>query len=233
MLSRARLLTLILATCIIGAALPASAAAHAGEPCSRSKARVLASGAMGRVYTFGPIAPYGPLIGCLYRDGRGKELAQPTDLWYPPPVLDIAGPLVGLAAARTSEADGTGYVAVEVVDVRRRDPAYPPKLLIVWSRGVVGSLVVTRSGGVAFISCSFSDLGNWDQSIDGDPGPTCVKAGRSVNLVVKHDSTEPARPPADTHVIATSPNIDPTSLRRDGHRLSWIDNGRRHTATIR
>lgn len=218
----------------ITAMLAGRAEAHHRVTCPPPNVRVLARTSSAIVYTPGSVRPNAELLGCRPGEQRQRDLLEFNDGWSPP--IAMAGPLTAFVDSRVDD-NQNGTVDIPILDLRRSRPADDPLLTITWGKqGKIGSLVVTRRGGIAFISCSLdATFGPFDARLSGRPRPQCISPGRSPSSVLKRDSTAPdnANPVTQLQRLDSSLAIDPTSLRLRGHQLSWISDGERRTSTLR
>ena len=217
------LLLSLLGAVLIGGALPTdSGAGRKAHSCLPPHARVQARGPLAIAYKK---PRRDGLYACLYATGRSSLIED--RFWYPRPAVDINGRLIG-SAVEVSEAAENPYTVIAVQELR---PHASPKLRLGLGRPPlqIGSLRVKSAASLAWIECDGESNGG------GDPRPDCVAPGRSLdNAVVKRDSATDTT--TDSHRVdglAEGRDIDPRSLQLHGSRLSWLQGGKRHYATLR
>jgi hypothetical protein len=151
------------------------------------------------------------------------------DVLFRPPALAIAG--TSIAWAVETKDDAPDFSEGGRITVIRRGVFYPkgsdPRFHG-WYGGdattagspkdsQVGSLVVNRQGAAAWITCP----------------PTRRSAPRSCERPGHRDTVYSAAPGSiDREFVARGRDIDPSSLRRRGRKFSWLQGGRRRSATL-
>jgi len=166
------------------------------------------------------------LHGCAFRRGELIEIDSPGDgvASFRRPALALAGPLVGYAIEIDDAEGRLGFTNVAITDLSSSRAqaenvaearAGPQRF------ARVGSLVVRRSGGLAWISCPRTRYGA------GSPRPSCVKPGNT-DSVYKLDS-ETTKP----RLLARGRRIAPRSLRLSGRYVYWTQAGQRRRAGLR
>jgi hypothetical protein len=201
---RASLVALVvLAACGSSMAKSAGGATRCGPP----SARTLASDGRVRVYALRQEA-----YGCSAARGRSFRLGHVTRALAESRVGPVA--VAGDLAAYGLQSFGVDTVRASVVVRRLTDDSRIKELPATRAVGVeafqsVGSVVVMANGAVAWIGVEHSIVGH------------------SSAIEVHAAGAGSAR------VLDSGPNIDPTSLRLRGSRLSWVDGRATRHATLR
>jgi hypothetical protein len=235
-MTRARTYALLALAVLVGTALAPFGRAQSGAPaagsprCYPKGSVTLRKSERVRVYR----ARNETTVGCLLASGERTNLDfRPYLVAYPVPAISIAGPLVGFALegqADPNMRDDDTYI--NVIDLRTGEfPAGftskgPPFAV---SRpntydGKVGSVKLKRNGAIAWIACRTRVNPVADY---GDPRPSCVRAG-AFDEVHKLDAGAD-----DPKLLDQGRSIDPRSLRRHGSKITWTNDGRRRSATLR
>jgi hypothetical protein len=221
----------IFASCVflVAAVAPgAPAADQTRAACFPRDSKTLAQNRVARVYSRpgpGEDDVERTLEACVFSKGAGVELDSPREGMHGhvPPGLVLNGTVVGYAVVDCFEDCST---SVEAVDLLLKPPDENP---INWSDASrreevvkIGSLTVTRSGGLAWIACprglDFELTRSW---------PTCLKPG--YKDTVYRDAAGPFAPPER---LGIGRDIDPSSLRRKGSKLTWRQGGKLHKSTL-
>jgi hypothetical protein len=205
---------LMIGCAVLGTAACGSAASTAGSKskarhCGPSGAHTLVSGRQGRVYERG-----GGVFGCAFGSGSGHRLGAVSRSLVEPTVGPIA--IAGTVVAYGSKTFGTDTATV-MVDVRRltsgrflharpalTQPVRPE------SFQTVSSVVVASDGAVAWIGSAES-------------GPS--RNRMDVEALEIDASGE--------RVLDSGAGVDPSSLRLNGSRLTWMDSGASRDAELR
>jgi hypothetical protein len=227
-----RLRTALLIAAVVVLLGSAPAAAPRSKPCYPKRSRTLLANREARVFALRPgLASRGyDIYGCAFASGDRYSLEGPPEvIAFTPPAISLAGPLVGFAVnACDIESCSTGVFVKDLrlagtsrsVEEVVRHVASPTGQDVV----KVGSLRITRGGAIAWIVCPDTYGGV------GDPptrrNPNCVRPG-SLDRVV-------ALPGGSSEVVVLDKGreIDPSSLRLAGHRLSWRHSGRIRHASL-
>jgi hypothetical protein len=169
------------------------------------------------------------IFGCAFSTGERYELDDIDGLSaFTPPALSLAGPLIGYALNYFPN-DGDIETYVFSHDLRRSTYDHVVHRLASINPGAVvvkvGSLRVTRRGSLAWITCPDSQYRTDTQT--ARRAPHCIRPGRLDRVIaLTAGSTSP-------RLLDKGYEIDPSSLRLDGHRLSWRHSGRLRHATLR
>jgi hypothetical protein len=161
--------------------------------------------------------------GCLRSTGSQLLLAsdaEPSAL-FPRPAISLVGPFVGYGVDTDTDTSSPGgrITYVEVDDLRPQQPGQETAGLVVSAgpRDVarVGSLKVSRSGAVVWISCPAPS----DAPLATDPSGSCTRPGA-------HDRVYRAKLGrsglANVVLLDKGTSIDPHSLRRARHSsVTW------------
>jgi hypothetical protein len=220
-----RNLVAVVVTLLVTAGLPPHAVSRAAL-CGDANAKTVLQGRDSRVYQRrlrGAPRPF-QLFACT----RGAEptfLDDPRDNVYAfgVPAIALAGPLVGYAQTGLDEEGADFDTSVVVSDLRQPDRlvAFAPASRVA-PLAKVGSLVLRRSGGMAWIACPETD----PEPI-GDRSPSCVRRGALDRVYRLNAGTK--RP----QLLDKGRSIDPSSLRSRGSSVTWVSNGRRRSAALR
>jgi len=154
---------------------------------------------------------------------------------FPPPAIDVQGLVVGYASDYKDDIFDPSDTEVNAVRLdgsptgkRLPTSGTLPPVPNTGAPGVVlvGSLRVRSDGNVAWIQCP----SHQDDPVyaTGNPRPNCVKAGLSINRVYVEDAGDTRR-----RLLAKGRNIDPTSLRLYGTKLTWNQGGRVRSGSFR
>lgn len=173
------------------------------------------------------------VLGCAFsRPERHAILDQPpTSFLFLPPALSLSGTVVGYGELVCGGEEEGCFTLVAAGDLARdgapvgnsiggmsADPRRSPVK--------VGSLRVRGNGSMAWITCPEREFADTDP-IPGSRRPNCVRKG-SFDRVYKVEA--PSRRP---RLLDQGRDIDPSSLRRSGSRISWVSGGKRRRATLR
>jgi hypothetical protein len=220
-----RTVAVLIGLSVTGAA-PTAADANVSVPCGSASARTVVQGRDSRVYqrAIRNSSRNFQLFACT----RGREptfLDDPRDNVYAftTPAIAVAGPLVGYAQTSLDD-EGTGFeTSVLVLDVRTPDEA---KRFSPASRSSaaakVGSLVVRRSGAIAWIACPETE-----SPPIGSRSPTCDRTG-ALNRVYRLNAGDKR-----STLLEKGRAIDPSSLRNRGSAITWTSRGRGRSSTLR
>ena len=173
-----------LALALLTLVSPAGGASSSSQACEPDGSTTLAETPDARVYQIerqrgGHSTLY--TYGCLKAFGSQVLLAsdaEPAAL-FPPPAISLIGPYVGYAVDTDTDTSGPGgrMTYVEVDDLRPQEPGKERAGLVVAAgpRDVarVGSLKVSRTGAVVWISCPAPANG----SLASDPSGACTRPG--------------------------------------------------------
>jgi hypothetical protein len=170
------------------------------------------------------------VVACAKATVKRIALDDPeeSDYAFLPPAIGLTGSVVGHAEESSCGVDYGCLTAVEAHDMRfagtRRDllnggPAGPPGHRLV----KVGSLRVTRSGALIWISCPERAR---QAGIRGSQKPNCLRAGAMDRVYTYRTRTGPLKR------LDSGRSIDPGSLRLHGHRASWAHGNKRKHATL-
>jgi hypothetical protein len=171
----------------------------------------------------------GTTVACVLRTGTRTVLDFPPYL-RAYPAISIVGPFVALGlegqADPNMQEDGT-FIAVLDARTGEQPPRFGAPFAVKHPGafdGKVGSVVVKRSGGLAWIACRtpFNRVEDY-----GNPRPSCVRPG-AYDEVHKLDAGEPVPRQLDR-----GRRIDPGSLRRRGDTIFWTTHRHRREATLR
>lgn len=198
---------------------PAGAAARTDtrRPCKRPGERVVAHSRKLMVVTR---RPKGRLVVCV-RATRTRHYLTDDFGWFPS--VAVAG---GTVAYAEVFLEGTG--ANHYLTVLRYGPR--PLRRLFSTQRQVGSIVVKKSGAVAWIDCVT------DRDADGQPR-RCRKPNQSLD----NDVTVAPAGREGTHgdagafgtVLDCGPGIDPSFLRLKGLRLTWKHDGEIRHGSLR
>jgi hypothetical protein len=211
------------------AALPVPAGAAAPSRCSAPKSRTVLQTHRIRVYSVpADERNLRQRWSCNLTTGRRIELDDPEVIFsFPPPAMATAGDL--LAFGVTGQEEANSYTQIEVIDTRAPDPdvTFHPVLLESSTFGGaanrIGGIVLRPNRAVAWIACQFP----LQAPIDGRIGPECRHPGADT-VVAAVPSNKKNRV-----VLDSGTDIDPTSLRRHGYRISWVRAGKRKTVRLK
>ena len=216
----------VLAVLAAGAARAAVAADadRTRAECVPKGTATLARNRVARVWRDGPAddSPRFALVGCVFARGRQIGLDSPIDGYYGhlPPAMALNGTVLGWVSTDCSEECGT---AIHADDLAR----FPDEALNGGSATLdpdehvrVGSMTVTRSGALAWITCP--------RRTRSEVQPRCLKPGAKVGVYRNLPGFD-----TPTERLASGRDIDPSSLRRKGSTISWIQDGTRRTSSLR
>jgi hypothetical protein len=166
---------------------------------------------------------------CNRLTGRRNPLDDPDSIFsFPPPAMAAAGNL--LAYSVTFEDEANGFTQIHVIDTTRdpdvhpiRRPALSESAAFGGDANRIGGVVLRPNGAVAWIACQMKP----QAVIDGKIGPDCLHPGAD-DVVAAVPSNKKTR-----IVLDQGTDIDPTSLRRDGYRVSWVRGGKRKTIRLK
>ena len=195
----------MLAAC--GSSVAESAGSTAGPTrCGPASAQTLAADGRVRVYALHQV-----VYGCSVARGRSFRLGHASRALAEARVGPVA--VAGDLAAYGLQSFGVDTVSTSVVVRRLTNGSQIKELRATRAVGAeafqsIGSVVVNASGAVAWIGSEHSIVGH------------------SSAIEVHSDGTGGDR------VLDSGANIDPTSLRLHGSRLSWVDGGATRHATL-
>jgi hypothetical protein len=212
------------------AAATASPHAHASSAtCRPHGTTTLLENRSARVYRY---RDDGRIAACAFKQGQELSLDSPVDSTqaYPPRSMALAGPLVGYAVEDCFEECYTDIAVSDLRYVNRTDGRsgiHRYARAGIGRRDVtVGNLRLRRNGGLAWITCPGHPL-NENLVVVATQRPNCVDDG-SFDRVVKLDSRAKRR-----KVLDRSREIEPSSLRLKGDRISWLHEDDRRYARLR
>jgi hypothetical protein len=222
------------AAAVLGAAMTTSigpsAAAEESATCGPQGARTLLENKVARVYQ--------------YRRGneaKGACVFSLGDRRYPldaprisieafgPPAIGLAGTILGSSSENCGADEAPCETDIVVDDLLGAIDHDRPQLHRFANAGItrravkVGSLRVRQSGGVAWITCPE----RFRYTFTATQRPNCKRAG-AYDYVVKLDADTKRR-----RVLDRGRQIDPSSLRIRGNRISWRHGARRRHAALR
>jgi hypothetical protein len=217
---RGRTVAVVLAA-LVPALGAAGTASPATPPCEPDGSVTLAQTSVARVYQLerrhGDRATL-YTYGCLRSTGDQLLLAsdaEPSAL-FPRPAISLTGPYVGYAVDTDTDTTSPGgrKTYVEVDDLRPQQPGQEMAGLVVSAgpRDVarVGSLKVSRTGGVAWIACPAPSNG----PLASDPSGSCTRPG-AYDRVYRAKLGRSGL--AHIELLDKGRSIDPHSLRRAKH----------------
>jgi hypothetical protein len=216
----------------VAASAGSPVAASAGK-CGGGHTRTLVENSQVRVYSVPSSAGVQrkfDVVACAKETGKRISLDVPeeNDYAFLPPAIGVSGSVVGHAEESHCGVQGDCLTGVQAHDMRfagtRRDllnggPAGPAGHRLV----KVGSLRVTRSGALIWITCPESAR---RAGIRGSQKPNCVRAGAMDRVYTYRTRTGPLKR------LDSGRSIDPSSLRLHGNRASWKHGGKRRHATL-
>jgi hypothetical protein len=190
-----------------GSVVNSAGSAATATRCGPASAKTLAANGKVRVYALHQV-----VYGCSVARGRSFRLGHAVRALAQARVGPVA--VGGDLAAYGLESFGVDTVSTSVVVRRLTDGTQVKELRATRAVGAeafqsVGSVVVIADGAVAWIGS--------EHSIVGHSSAIEVHAAGA----------------GGDRVLDSGPNIDPTSLRRRGSRLSWVDGGATRHATLR
>lgn len=167
------------------------------------------------------------VVACLQDSDIRRTLASPGDTYYVfrPPALQLRGTLIG-SAIDFCPPEEDCLTSIQVEDLSRPSD---PSALLNGSRGAprrlfkVGSLRFRPSGSIAWIACTENDT----QVFSASRQPNCVRPGRGRKWVMRDGGGS-----TKAEVLDTGRQIDPSSLRLAGSRLTWRKDGRRRIGRL-
>jgi len=206
-----------------------SAANARSRPCFPPHSRTLLENREALVLAKRPgSTPRGyDLYGCAFSRGVPFQLDVDDEvIAFTPPAVSLAGPIIGYSVDACGEECSTGIFVQDLrlsgtsreVEEIVRHVASPNGQRVV----KVGSLRVTRRGAVAWIVCPETS-----DSPTASRAPNCVRPGSLDRVVALASGASQVR------ILDKGHEIDPSSLRLAGHRLSWRHSGRTRHATLR
>jgi hypothetical protein len=237
---RKRSVALVPAGLALAAAVSSAALAGTSPtpPCEPDGSVTLAETSTARVYQIertreGRATLY--TYGCLRSTGSQLLLAsdaEPSAL-FPLPAISLVGPYVGYGVDTDTDTSSPGgrITYVEVDDLRPQQPGQETAGLVVSAgpRDVarVGSLKVSRSGAVVWISCPAPRNG----PLASDPSGSCTRPGA-------HDRVYRAKLGrgglVNLALLDKGTSIDPHSLRRARHSsVTWRHGRTTYVAKLR
>jgi len=171
--------------------------------------------------------PKDDVVACLQYSDVRDTLESPGATYYVfrPPALQLRGTLVG-SAIDFCPPEEDCLTSIQVEDLSRPSD---PSALLNGSRGAprrlfrVGSLLFRPNGSVAWIACTENDT----QVFSASRQPNCVRPGRGRKWVMRK---RVGSNKAD--VLDTGRQIDPSSLRLAGSRLTWKKDGHRRARQL-
>jgi hypothetical protein len=209
--------------------LPAAPAA--AEAQDRTRARCFPKGPatllqnrVARVYRHGPAddSPRFSVVACIFAKGEEMWLDSPIEGFYAhlPPALALNGTVLGWAATDCSQECATEFHASDLALWPDEPLNYSAATLREDEQVRIGSLTVTRAGGLAWITCP--------RRTRSEVVPRCLKPGAKAGVYRKAAGFD-----TPTERLAVGRDIDPSSLRRRKTRISWIEGGERRRASLR
>jgi hypothetical protein len=163
------------------------------------------------------------LLGCSFSKREIVSIDAPWEGFaaFRGPTLHLNGNVLGYATDEDTEENQPGGTSIQVLDLSAPDDAGILVAAGPQQFARVGSLVVRRSGGVAWISCPGFRFGF------GSRRPTCVEPGHT-DRVYKLDAGR--KKPT---LLARGKRIDPSSLRLRHGFVYWMVNGDSRRARLR
>lgn len=193
------------------------------DECHQPGSRTLLESSEGRVVLV-PGSGARFTVLCPADNGPVGLLDAPSeDIWaYRPPAMAIAGGTVGFARDDAGDGDRlAAFTAVGRFDFRLGTQKCSWPISTVRRTGPrVGSVVVAADGALAWIVCRYNGFAK------GRSSPGCVRPGRFDRVIAVGSRSEHRK------VLDEGRDIDPSSLRRAGTRLSWKRGGKRRTAKL-
>lgn len=168
------------------------------------------------------------VVACLAGTRVRSTMESPGDTYYVfrPPALQLRGTLIGSAIDFCDMETGC-KTSIAVEDLARTDRE---QLLNSHSGGPrgqrlikVGSLRFRPSGSVAWIACTEND----PQVFSASRQPNCVRPGRGRKWVMRKRIGS-----SKADVLDSGHQIDPSSLRLAGSRLTWKKDGDRRVRQL-
>lgn len=163
---------------------------------------------------------------CAFARGVAVELDSTHESIYGsrPPAMALKGTVVGYA--NNSCGGGECYTSIRATDVARTgnlNITVVPATLRSSALVKIGSLAVNGAGALAWTTCP-------ERSPSSEVAPTrnpnCVRAGDKDNVYsVKAGSRDRVR-------LDSGRDIDPSSLRRKGTRVTWVAGGKVRSAPL-
>jgi hypothetical protein len=165
------------------------------------------------------------MYACSKRDGRRLRLDDPSADDTAFPAVAVNRWWVAYAHTRvdtTVDIDAV-YTTVDLLDSRNFDRGYDASFV----RSVradredpakVGSIAVSATGGLAWIACPTAEA-------FARPEPSCVRSGSS-------DRVWRWQHPRRRRLLDEGRRIDPSSLRRSGTRIRWLNGDERKKAKL-
>jgi hypothetical protein len=190
--------------------------------CNPSGSKTILADRSARIYSLrdGDPARGFALWGCAYSAGKQITLDAPDQIYaFLPPALHLNRSVVGFGF---DLCDGDCRTTVTAVDLTtgadiNAGPASAS------TRVKIGSLRVRSNGSVAWIACPEHQR----RDLTASRRPNCVRAG-SLDSVYRRRVGSRTR-----ELLDRGRAIDPSSLSLTGTTLSWLHNGRKHTAPLR
>lgn len=198
--------------------VPCRASAHTTTIAHSAKARLFADARTGYYYA------------CLYSSGRPRRISTIEHWEYE--LVRFAGPYIAFVSFAEGSNAGIGVVNLRTgrrLDIREDEevapvepppqqcPSADPKCRVVCP--AVDSLVLKPDGAVAWVGVDFP-------APPPSRGPSCGTEIEQTTEVRRDDSHGLA-------VVASGNGIAPASLRLSGSTLSWRDEGKEATSTLR
>lgn len=195
----------VLAAC--GSSVAESAGSTAGAArCGPASAKTIAADGRVRVYALNQV-----VYGCSAARGRSFRLGHATRALAQSRVGPVA--VAGDLAAYGRSSFGVDTVSASVVVRRLTDGTEVKQLQATRAVGAeafesIGSVAVLANGAVAWIGS--------EHSIVGHRSAIEVHAAGA----------------GGDQILDSGPNVDPSSLRLHGSRLTWVDGGATRHATL-
>jgi hypothetical protein len=202
--------------------LGSSATAADPGACSAGGKRIVTANGVVIVYREkSNSAGGGEAYACTRKGGNLVQLDDPPSgsVAFPKPAIALSGYKLAYAVD-TLDNDSEASTDVYVIDTRKPDIEAQQQGTRASTQAKIGSLVLSPTGATAWISCDVEQEGN------GRIGRACSRPGASDRV---YRLPPGARKP---ELLAKGRKIDPASLKRRAGHLSWIEDGRRKTATL-
>jgi hypothetical protein len=164
----------------------------------------------------------GATVSCELSTGNSVELDSPIEgeVVFSRPAIALAGSTVAYGV-NVNNAEGELSTYVRVIDARKLngDAIGAGQSFMTYPK--VGSVVVRKTGSVAWIACEVRFFGN-----PTSRRPECDRPG-AVDRVYR------ARNGGRARLLDKGRDIDPESLRLTGSRVSWRSGGRVRSASLK
>lgn len=226
-------LILLLGSCAAAAAIltvpPAGEADARQATCGPNNAKTIVANDRIRVYKeAAPRGEDGDIEACLEGTQVRRVLESQLDTTYTfrPPAMQLRGSMIGLATDFCDQETGC-ETYVNVLDLSKTFTEKPTS--INGSQGEprrlvkVGSLRFRPNGSMAWIACTEND----PQVFSASRQPNCVRPGRGRKWVMRKRVGS-----SKAEVLDSGRQIDPSSLRLAGSRLTWKKDGRRRVRQL-